>query len=85
MATNFPAIMTDHYTPAKQVIRHLIEVHGYKDIAYLTGKKNHPHSIQRLQAFLDCMEEHGLKVSEDRVFIRVPEDVAIVGFEHTIP
>ncbi|MDE6025091.1 MAG: EAL domain-containing protein [Lachnospiraceae bacterium] len=64
----FNTIMTNHYTPAKQLVEHLIEKHGFTDIAYLTGKEFHPHSKQRLQAFLDCMEEHGLPVSKNRVF-----------------
>ncbi len=64
----FRTIMTNHYTPAKQLVEHLIEEHGFTDIAYLTGKEFHPHSKQRLQAFLDCMEEHGLSVAENRVF-----------------
>lgn len=64
----FPVIMTDHYTPVKKLISHLIEVHGYTDIAYLTGKEWHIHSKQRLQAFKDCMEEHHLPVPDKRVF-----------------
>ena len=50
------------------MISHLIEKHGYKDIAYLTGKSWHDHSKKRLQAYRDCMAEHGLEVREDRVF-----------------
>ncbi len=64
----FETIMTDHYSSVKKLVSHLIEEHGYKDIAYLTGKKWHIHSKQRLQAYIDCMEEHGLPVSEDRIF-----------------
>ncbi len=64
----FPVIMTDHYTPVKKLISHLIEVHGYTDIAYLTGKEWHIHSKQRLQAFEDCMKEHNIPIGENRVF-----------------
>ncbi|MCM1272943.1 MAG: EAL domain-containing protein [Clostridium sp.] len=64
----FRSVTTNHYTPAKQLVEHLIEEHGFTDIAYLTGKEFHPHSKQRLQAFLDCMEEHGLTVADNRVF-----------------
>lgn len=64
----FPTVMTDHYTPTKQLISHLIEKHGYRDIAYVTGKKWHPHSKQRLQGFLDCMKEHDIVVEPGRVF-----------------
>ena len=65
---NFKTIMTDHYTPVKQIISHLIEVHGFTDIAFLTGRKSHPHSAQRLKGFLDCMEEHELQVLDNRIF-----------------
>ena len=64
----FPTVMTDHYTPTKRLISHLIEEHGYRDIAYITGKKWHPHSKQRLKGFLDCMEEHGIVVEPGRIF-----------------
>ena len=65
---NFKTIITDHYTPVKQIISHLIEVHGFTDIAFLTGKKTHPHSAQRLKGFLDCMAEHKLAVLDNRIF-----------------
>ena len=64
----FPTIMTDHYTPVKKLISHLIEKHGYTDIAYLTGKRWHIHSKQRLKAFKDCMQEHNLEVKNNRIF-----------------
>ncbi len=64
----FPGIQTDSYTPVRKLVDHLIEVHDYKDIAFLTGKKWHPHSISRLKAYRDSMEAHGLTVREDRIF-----------------
>ncbi|MGN0437605.1 MAG: EAL domain-containing protein [Lachnospiraceae bacterium] len=64
----FPTIMTDHYYPVKKLISHLIEVHHYTDIAFLTGKEWHIHSKIRLQAFRDCMKEHHLEVNENRIF-----------------
>lgn len=64
----FPTIMTDHYNSVKQLISHLIEVHHYTDIAYLTGKEWHIHSKIRLQAFIDCMEEYHLPIKENRIF-----------------
>ena len=63
----FPSVCTDGYTSIVSIITHLIEAHGYKDIAFLTGKRWHPHSHLRLKAFMDTMAEHGLSVSDDRV------------------
>lgn len=65
---NFPTIMTDHYSVVKKQIAHLIDVHGYRDIAYLTGKEWHIHSKERLQAYVDCMKEYNLPVRENRIF-----------------
>lgn len=64
----FESIMMDHYSPVKKIVDHLIEVHGYKRIAFLGGKEGHPHSVQRLNAFYDSMAEHGLEVVDKWVF-----------------
>lgn len=123
----YPYIKFDHYHLIKRLVAHLIEEHGLSDIAFLTGQKYNDHSTQRLQGFLDCMEEHGITVSNERIFygdywydggkqmveklfrdggplpeavacandlmaigvaealtergIRVPEDVAVVGYD----
>ena len=64
----FHSIHIDNYTPEKLVIDHLIEHHGLRDIAFLTGKSWHPHSIIRLNAYKDSLAEHGIEFNEDRVF-----------------
>ncbi|MBR3532660.1 MAG: EAL domain-containing protein [Clostridiales bacterium] len=64
----FPSIHIENYTPQKKVITHLIEKHGLKDIAFLTGKSWHPHSIIRLNAYKDALKEHGIPVNESRIF-----------------
>ena len=64
----FPSIHIDNYTPEKTVISHLIEKHGMRDIAFLTGKSWHPHSIIRMNAYKDALTEHGIEVNEDRIF-----------------
>lgn len=64
----FPSIFPNHYEDAKKLVSHLIEEHGYTDIAYLTGKAWHQYSRQRLQGFMDAMSEHGLTVGRERVF-----------------
>ena len=64
----FPSIFPNHYDAVKLLVNHLIEDHGYTDIAYLTGKAWHHYSKQRLQAFIDAMSEHSLSVGRDRVF-----------------
>ncbi|MBP5180811.1 MAG: substrate-binding domain-containing protein, partial [Clostridiales bacterium] len=64
----FPSIHIDNYTPEKLVIDHLIEKHGLTDIAFLTGKSWHPHSVIRLNAYKDSLAEHGIEFDESRVY-----------------
>ena len=64
----YPSIFPNHYEDAKKLVTHLIEDHGFTDIAYLTGKAWHAYSRQRLQGFIDAMSEHGLNVGKERVF-----------------
>ena len=125
----FPSICTDCYTAVSELVNHLIKVHRCKDIAFLSGKKWHKHSKERLKAYRDTMAAAGLPVSEDRIFdgdfwyqsgeifaeelladgqklpdavacandqmaiglckaltergIRIPEDIAVVGYDST--
>ena len=65
---DYICIKPDDYKGIKALISHLIEEHGYTDIAFLTGKSWHPYSKERLRAFKDCMEEHDLRVRDNRVF-----------------
>lgn len=64
----FRSAYEDNISPVKKLISHLIEEHGYTDIAFLTGKSWHPHSVLRLNAYKEAMEEHGLQVNSDRIF-----------------
>ena len=64
----FPSIHVDNYGPCKHIVSHLIEKHGKKNIAFLTGKSWHPHSQIRLQAYKDALTEHGLPIDENRIF-----------------
>lgn len=64
----FHSIFPDHYKGVKYLVSHLIEKHGFKDIAFLTGKAWHPYSKQRMQAYKDAMAEHGLTIQPNRQF-----------------
>ncbi len=64
----FSTLWTDSDGPMKALVSWLIEKCGYKDFAFLNGKKWHRHSVQRLASFRECLIEHGLTVREDRIY-----------------
>lgn len=63
----YRSVFIDCFTPVYDLTNHLIEDHGLKDIAFLTGKKKHRHSITRQKAFEKAMKKHGLEVPENRI------------------
>ncbi|MBR1724375.1 MAG: substrate-binding domain-containing protein, partial [Ruminococcus sp.] len=63
----FPSILTDCHDAIVELVSHLIDVHGCKDIAFLSGKRWHKHAQERLRAVRDAMEQHGLTLPEGRV------------------
>lgn len=52
----------------EQITRHVIETHGKKDIAFMSGPEGREDAEARLACFRSVMEEYGLPVSEHRIF-----------------
>ncbi len=65
---HFPSVFENDYIAMCEVVSHMIEVHGCKDIGFVSGKKWHRHAVSRLDAYKDTMEKHGLTVDENRIF-----------------
>ncbi|HAW15947.1 MAG TPA: hypothetical protein DCW41_04500 [Clostridiales bacterium] len=64
----FDSVLIDNYLPIKKVVSHMIEVHGLRNIVFLTGKSWHPHSKIRQKAFIDAMTEHGIAVDDSMLY-----------------
>ncbi|HEY5731296.1 MAG TPA: substrate-binding domain-containing protein [Anaerolineales bacterium] len=52
-----------------KLVRHLIEDHSYKRIAFIRGLKRQIDSEQRFQAYKDELKAHNLRLDEDLVVI----------------
>lgn len=64
----YEMVACDDVEGIREVVSHLIEVHGCTDIAFMTGPKEHPHSKNRLAGYKKAMEEAGLCVDKGRIF-----------------
>jgi len=51
----------------RALVRHLIEEHGYKRIAFIRGINGQIDAEQRYQSYLDELKAHGLRFDEDLV------------------
>lgn len=121
-----PHLLVENKNIACKMVDHLIEVHGYRRIAFLAGLKEHQDAAQREMGYRQSLAAHGIpfdpelraegyflrkeayeavnlwlqqNVEFDAIFacddfsaigalsalnqagIRVPEDVALVGFD----
>ncbi len=64
----YPYIIIDHYRAIYKLVSHIIEEHGVNDIAFVAGHKWHPFSKQRLSAYIDCLKDHNIEVSDDYIY-----------------
>lgn len=64
----FNSISNKGEQAAEIVISHMIEVHGCKKIAFMTGPQDNVHSEGRLHIFRRIMQSHGLEVDESLLF-----------------
>lgn len=64
----FASIFTDDIQPIKRIMSHLIDDHKFSNIAFVTGKKGHPHARNRLEGYFEALVEHGLPIDRDKVY-----------------
>jgi len=57
----------DNTEGMRSAVRHLIEEHGYKRIAFICGIEGHLDAEQRFQAYKDELKAHDLRFDEDLV------------------
>lgn len=52
----------------EDMVDHVIEVHGCRDICFMNGFKDNPQSDSRLEAFKDSLLSHGIPFEEKNVY-----------------
>lgn len=62
-----PHLIGGNYSGMKECVRHLVEDHGYRKIAFVGGPKRNYDSNRRMQAYKDVLTEHGIEVNEDMI------------------
>lgn len=63
-----PSVTVDNYGGMREVVNHLIQVHGHRRIAFIRGQAGHQEAIDRYQAYLDVLSENNLPFDPDLVF-----------------
>jgi len=55
----FPCVLNDSYQGITEIVNHLLDVHGYRRIAFIRGPVGHQEADERYRAFHDAMLAHG--------------------------
>ncbi|MFZ6028853.1 MAG: response regulator [Chloroflexota bacterium] len=55
-----PTVLVDNYQGMRDLIAHLVEVHGCRKIAFLRGPEKHPVAHERYRAYLDALDHYQL-------------------------
>lgn len=65
---DFPVVYTDDRSAFSVITAHILDVHGCRNIYFLTGLPGHSVSERRLAGFRDMMEKRGLSADESNIF-----------------
>ncbi len=61
-------ILVDNHEGMRAAVRHLIENHGRRRLAFIKGPVNNPDSEERFRAYVEELQIHGLTVDPDLLF-----------------
>lgn len=64
-----PSVLTDNTTGFKDLLVHLIEVHGFTKLAYIGGPADNRDAIERYGIFQDILRDHGI-LPDDNLIIQ---------------
>ncbi len=59
-AENVSVVLPDSFGGMHRVVSHLIEVHGHRSIAFISGPSDQAESRDRYRAYISALEEHGI-------------------------
>ncbi len=78
---------TDNFTAEKEIVDHIIDVHGIRDIGFITGPINNREAEERLNGYKKSLLNHGIEVNGERIingtFNRVDGKKAVEKFQNS--
>lgn len=67
-----PCVEFDAYSGMKELVRHFIQVHGVKKIAFLRGPETHTSAQDRFRGYKDALIEAGLDNKDNQALVSSP-------------
>jgi len=64
----FPAILSDNFSPVKDIVSHLIKVHSKKKIMFIKGPMGQLEAESRFKGYLEALETNNIPMDKEYVF-----------------
>ena len=65
--SQYDSFYTDESVSIRPLMQHLLEDHGFRNVCFLAGYKEHPDSNDRLACYMDEMEKHGIPLPANAI------------------
>jgi sigma-B regulation protein RsbU (phosphoserine phosphatase) len=62
-----PSIVTDNKNGMRDLLEHLIDIHGYEHYAFIKGPEEHTDAKERYQVFLNVLKERNITIDEELI------------------
>jgi|GEM_PF-3683731 len=63
----FTSIKVDSNYGIKELVSHLVKVHGYKKFAFVKGPQNHPEAQNRFKVFCNALAKYKISIDDDLI------------------
>jgi len=65
--TSYPSVIADNEKGMRDLLNHLIEYHGYRKIAFITGPRGNMEADARFRAYTEELKEHQIPLNWDLI------------------
>ncbi|MFN2284903.1 MAG: GAF domain-containing protein [Anaerolineae bacterium] len=76
-----PSVLMDNDHGMRELMLHLMDVHGYRRIAFFHKQEGHPENDARYNAYVNVLAEHGIAVDPDLVVPDIHYNTPATGIE----
>jgi signal transduction histidine kinase/DNA-binding LacI/PurR family transcriptional regulator/AraC-like DNA-binding protein len=67
LMADVPTVLVDSYNGMRAAIVHLIEVHGYRRLAFIRGPERHFYAQERYRAYTETLQAYGIPINESLI------------------
>ena len=63
----YNCVLVDDDNSMTSIVRHIVEVHNYRDLFFISGPKEHPDAMKRLKCYKKTLAEYDITVNDEDI------------------